>query len=389
MYLEGRLIVMLSDDYKAIFVTGASGFLAGELLPRLLEKKVQSTVYILLRATTEEELKERRKAVLNFINLPPEFSQRVIALAGDVEKEDLGLGENYSQVAKQVGEIYHSAANTRFDQSLEKARQINYAGTENILKFAIEVQKLGNLKRYHHVSTAYVAGNRAGLVKEDELECGQSFFNTYEQSKYESEVMLRKVMKELPITIYRPSIISGDAITGRTRHFYVIYEPMKWVYFGHLTFLPCRPEVRLDIVPIDYVCDAIVAIGSQSSSVGKTYHLTAGLNRSIDLNELIDSCYKEFNEFNTKMGKPPVNRPEIITPESIKEMQGDAKENSEKFFQRAWQQIQRHMPYIVSEKDFDDSNTQEALKGTNVKCPSFRDYFSVVINYALNQQFRA
>ncbi|MBI4853847.1 MAG: SDR family oxidoreductase [Acidobacteria bacterium] len=380
---------MSSDSCKAIFVTGASGFLAGELLPRLLEKNQESPIYILLRASNKSELEERRQTVLSSVNLPKEISHRVIALAGDVEKEDLGLGDDYKKIAKEVGEIYHSAANTRFDQPLEKARQINYLGTENILKFAHQVQDLGILKRYHHVSTAYVAGNRAGIIKENELECGQSFFNTYEQSKYESEILLRNQMTSLPITIYRPSIISGDAITGRTRHFYVIYEPMKWVYFGHLTFLPCRPDVKLDIVPIDYVCDAIVAIGNQSSSVGKTYHLTAGLRRSIDLDELVDSCLKEFNNFNKDQGKPLVNRPEIITPEIIEHMQGGDREKSEKFFQRAWQQIQRHMPYIISEKDFDDTSTQEALKDTGLSCPSFRDYLSVVVGYALRQQFRA
>jgi thioester reductase-like protein len=378
----------MSENNSVILLTGASGFLAGELLPRLLEKDLHSKIYILLRASNKNELEEKFQSVLNFSNLPSKDFSRVIALAGDVEKEDLGLGQDYKKIAKEVNEIYHSAANTRFDQPLEKARQINYFGTEHLLKFAEEIQHLGNLKRYHHVSTAYVAGNRAGIVKEDELECGQGFFNTYEQTKYESEVILRKAMARVPITIYRPSIISGDAKTGRTKHFYVIYEPMKWVYSGALTFLPCKPDVKLDIVPIDYVCDAIVAIGSKLESINKTYHLTAGLNKSIDLNELVDSCLREFNAFNRKIGKALVERPEIISPENIKELQGEGREKSERFFHKAWQQIQRHMPYIASEKDFDDSFTQEALKGTNIKCPAFRDYFPVVVSYALEHQFR-
>lgn len=380
---------MSSDNHNAVLVTGASGFLAGELLPRLLEKYPESTIYILLRAENISQLAERRQAILNFANLSPETATRVVALAGDIEKTDLGFGDEYNRLAREVSEIYHSAANTRFDQPLEKARQINYLGTENILKFAQQIQKLGNLKHYHHVSTAYVAGNRAGLVKEHELESGQGFFNTYEQSKYESEVLLRKAMSELPITIYRPSIISGDSLTGRTPHFYVIYEPMKWVYFGQLTFLPCNPDVKLDIVPIDYVCDAIIAIGGQPSSIGQTFHLTAGLDRSIALNEFVDTCLKEFNQFNKETGKPLVTPPEIVSPNSIQEIQGELRERSERFFQRAWSQIQRHVPYIASEKAFDDTATRLALKDTGVSCPIFRDYFPVVIRYALKQQFRS
>ena len=289
---------MLRNNQSAILLTGASGFLAGELLPRLLKQYKESTIYILLRAENKEELLNRRQKILDFINIAPEDKNRVIALAGNIEKEDLGFGSEYNTIASQVNEIYHSAANTRFDQPLEKARSINYLGTENILRFAQQVKKIGHLIRYHHVSTAYVAGDRVGLIKETDLDFGQAFFNTYEQSKYESEVLLRKTFDELPITVYRPSIIAGDSISGRTPHFYVIYEPMKWVYFGQLTFLPCRAELKLDIVPIDYVCDAIIAIAQQVNTVGQTFHLTAGSDKSINMYEMVDICIKKFNNYN-------------------------------------------------------------------------------------------
>src|SRR5207249_2624688 len=132
--------------------------------------------------------------------------------------------------AGNVSEIYHSAACTRFDQKLEQARRINLKGTENVLNFARRARQSGNFMRLHHVSTAYIAGNRTGVIKEDDLDYGQDFFNTYEQSKYETELMLERARAEVPITIYRPSIIVGDSRTGRTLHFFVLYEPMKWVY---------------------------------------------------------------------------------------------------------------------------------------------------------------
>jgi long-chain acyl-CoA synthetase len=380
---------MINENEKKILVTGASGFLAGELLPRLLEKYPQASIYILLRAENKNQLLEKKQSILNFVGVNQEDANRVIALAGDVEKQDLGLGDDYDELAGQINEIYHSAANTRFDQPLEKARQINYFGSENVLRFAEKAQKSGNFTCYHHISTAYVAGNRTGLVREDELDCGQGFYNTYEQSKYESELMLRKAMDKLPIIIYRPSIVAGDSLTGRTPHFYVIYEPMKWVYLGHLTFLPCRPEVKLDIVPIDYVCNAIMTIGNNTSSIGKTFHLTAGTEKSISLEEMVDGCLEQFNKYNSEVNKPLINRPEIVTPEIIKKMQGDNRRQSEIFFQRAWQQMQRHMPYVVADKTFDDTATRKALEQTDIQCPAFRDYLPTVVRYALKQNFRA
>lgn len=380
---------MLNNNQPAILLTGASGFLAGELLPRLLKQYKKSIIYILLRAENEIELVSKREKILNFIDIDSKDKNRVIALAGNVEKEGLGLGSEYNTIASQVNEIYHSAANTRFDQPLEKARSINYVGTENILRFAQQVKKLGHLTRYHHVSTAYVAGDRVGIVKETDLDFGQGFFNTYEQSKYESEMLLRKAFDELPITVYRPSIIAGDSISGRTPHFYVIYEPMKWIYFGQLTFLPCQPELKLDIVPIDYVCDAIIAIAQQANTVNQTFHLTAGPDKSINMYEMVDSCIKEFNDYNKEIGKQLIERPEIITPNLIEKMEGTIRKRSEQLFQRAWQQIQRHMPYIISEKVFDDSATRKALSNTKISCPAFQDYLPVVVRYALKKEFRS
>lgn len=372
----------------AILLTGASGFLAGDLLPRLVEHYPTATIYLLLRATDSAALAERHQAIIDRVGLNNEAAQRVVAIAGDVEQPDLGLGSQYQTLAAQITEIYHSAANTRFDQSIETARKVNFAGAQHVFNFACQAQQLGNLKRYHHISTAYVAGNRLGVIKETELACGQGFFNTYEQSKYESEMMLR-AQTELPVTIYRPSIIAGDSRTGQTVHFLVIYEPMKWVYFGQVPFLPCRPEAKLDIVPIDYVCDAIVALGKQPATLGGTYHLAAGPDRSINMIELVDSCMAEFNKYNEQVGKPPVNRPEIITPEMIANMGVEGRQKSETFFKRAWQQMQRHLPYVTSEKIFDDSATQAALVGTNIVCPHFREYLPTVVGYALEKQFRA
>ncbi|MEW6730964.1 MAG: SDR family oxidoreductase [Acidobacteriota bacterium] len=372
----------------AILLTGASGFLAGELIKPLLNLYTESTLYLLLRADSADQLAKRRDFIIERCSIDSVSAQRIIAIAGNIEQTDLGLATDYDKWAATINEIYHSAATTRFDLNLVQARESNLNGTKNILQFARRAQDLGRFTRLHHVSTAYVSGNRTGVIKEDELNCGQDFFNTYEQSKFETEIMLAEARTQLPITIYRPSIIVGDSRTGRTAHFHVIYEPMKWVYQGQLSFLPCRPEVKLDIVPVDYVCTAMIAIGRQDDSVGNTYHITSGPDRSVDLSEMVELCVKAFNDYNNEIGKPPVSKPQIVTPEMLEKFEQKKGERYRTFFDQAWQQMQRHMPYAVSYKIFDDSRTTAALAGSGISCPTLHDYLTVLIRYGLERQFR-
>ncbi len=380
---------MINQTDQALLLTGASGFLGGELLPRLLKTYPDHLIYVVLRAESELQLQERLNQILDWNSVTEADRRRCIALRGDVEAADLGLGERYDLVASCTKEIFHSAANTSFHQKLEQARRINYNGTVNVVALARRAAELNGFRRLHHVSTAYVCGNRSGLILERELECEQDFSNTYEQSKYESEVFLREQMNSLPITVYRPSIIVGDSHTGRTQHFYVIYEPMRWVYQGQMSFLPCKPEIHLDIVPVDYVADALLVIGRREDSAGKTYHLTAGLERSLTLRDIVEQCMAAMNSYNRAHGRKELPAPEIITPETANSFEGEEQQQFKIFFDRAWQQMQRHMPYVVSEKAFDDTNTQEALAGTGIVCPPFGAYLTAVVHYGMSKEFKA
>src|SRR5438552_3280705 len=107
-----RLMRTEGELQRGILVTGASGFLAGELLPRLLDTYRESSIYLLLRAESAESMAERRRSILERVGISE--SERVVALAGDMEQADLGLGAGYERFAGNMSEIYHSAACTRF-----------------------------------------------------------------------------------------------------------------------------------------------------------------------------------------------------------------------------------------------------------------------------------
>ncbi len=148
-----------------------------------------------------------------------------------------------------------------------------------MLEFANAARDCGGLTRYAHVSTAYVAGTHTGRFAECDLDVGQKFHNSYEQSKFEAEQLVR-AQPGLPSTILRPSIIVGDRRSGWTSAFNVLYWPLRAFSRGLFTAVPAVASAPVDVVPVDYVADAIHALCEADGGIGQTYHLTAGADAS-------------------------------------------------------------------------------------------------------------
>jgi long-chain acyl-CoA synthetase len=297
-------------------------------------------------------------------------------VAGDVRMPELGLGPALREsLVREVGSVVHTAASTRFDQELADAREINVEGTRRVLDFARAAGA-----RFHHVSTAYVAGDREGLFGVGDSESRPPFRNTYEESKWEGERVVREAARELHVSVYRPSIIVGDSHTGRTPHFRVLYDPFKWVIYGKTSLLPCRPEVRVDVVPVDYVCDAIVALGAQSDSSGAIWHLSAGRERSLAIGEILSRAEPIVNGWLAARGLPAVAVPRIVSPDAATpELAG--------LFALGAQVMRTHVPYMLRETLFDDRETGAALAGTGVTCPALGEYLATLLDYALERRF--
>src|SRR5205085_10688824 len=98
----------------------------------------------------------------------------------------------------------------------EVAQHVNVDGTGNVLGLCAGCEKLG---LFNYVSTAYVAGDRSGVVYEHELALGQGFKNHYESTKFQAELWVRQELDRVPTTIYRPAIVVGDSRTGETSKF--------------------------------------------------------------------------------------------------------------------------------------------------------------------------
>ena len=176
-----------------VLLTGATGFVGMELLARYLERTERPVVTI-VRAGCDDAARERIDAVLEnlFGDRRGRYADRVTTFAGDLTAPRLGLdGPRWEWLASQARMIMHGAASVSFDQTLEDARAINVEGTRRMLELAGRARELGVLERYAQISTAYVAGTHAGRFFECDHDVGQSFHNSYEQSKFEAERLVR------------------------------------------------------------------------------------------------------------------------------------------------------------------------------------------------------
>lgn len=361
-----------------LLLTGATGLIGGELLPRLLADRPGSEIVCLVRAEDRADLERRRRALLEWGGIDGADADRIVAVAGDVCAPDLGLGDAREALTERVGEVFHAAASTRFDLTLPEARATNVAGTAHVGAFAREAARRGGLRRLHHVSTAY-------LGKVDES--GKRVFrNPYEQTKWESEQELARLGDAIPITSYRPSMVVGDSRTGRTPHFRVLYEPMKWVVSGRATVIPCRPEMRVDIVPVDYVCDVITALARLDESAGRSYPVTAG-EHATSVAEIIELSLAAGNAWMKKYGQPPIEPPQIISPAEIERATGAERERLEGLFKVVTQVLRAYVPYMLEEELFDDAETRAALGPAAPRFPRLSEYLATLVHYAGDHTF--
>jgi thioester reductase-like protein len=358
-------------DDSPLFLTGATGFVGMELLARYLER-TDRTVFALVRGSDDADAQARLDAtVARMLPDPDTYSGRAIAVRGDVTSPGLGMSaERHGQLAAEVGEIVHAAASVSFALPLPESRTINVRGTQHVLEFAHSVE---SLRRLSYISTAYVAGDHGDSFSEDQLDIGQCFRNPYEQSKFEAETLVREHCTRLPIQIFRPSIVVGEADTGWTPAFNVIYWPLKAFTRGTYTAVPARRSAPVDVVPVSYVADAVFELTRKEAASGTTYNLAAG-ERASTVGELLELGADYFDRRRPRVVPPRAYRA-LVHPLLLRksgERRRKALESSEAFF-----------PYFAMRVRYDTANARAGLESTGVSVPALPEYFDRLMGYAV------
>ncbi|MCW4023455.1 MAG: AMP-binding protein [Candidatus Bathyarchaeota archaeon] len=276
---------------RTILLTGANGFIATQIAKNLIQKE-DTEIVALVRARSMQDAKAKlMREWWDYPELVNSLGTRIHAVNGDVSKLHLGLTpKEYTNVAQKTTHIIHTVADWRI-LPLDVLRITNVQGTANVIAFAREAKK-HHLERLSHVSTAYVAGGATGTITEDQLTDEFGFYSTYEHTKYEGEKLIQNAKAELPISVFRPSMVVGDSETGVIKTFNTLYFPMKLYLMGKLHVLPVSKNLKLNIVPVDYVAKAVVQLTFEAKAQGKTFHLTVPNERLPRLGELMEFAQK-------------------------------------------------------------------------------------------------
>lgn len=365
----------MSGIETGTLLTGGTGFLGGEVLARLLERE-DAPVYVLVRGESDDEAGARLGALLrSLLGEGEERSGRAIAVRGDVTRAWLGMGAaRRDWLAERVGRIIHCAASVSFTLGLDESRAINVDGTRRVMELAHLCARRGHLDSFVHVSTAYVAGTHPGSFAEGDHDVGQGFRNAYERTKFEAERVVRERGWGLPAQIVRPSIVVGDSTTGWTPAFNVLYGPMKAFSRGAYPAIPARRSAPVDVVPVDYVADSILALAGRP---GTTFHLTAS-QRASSVGELIDLGSAAASQPRPRVLPPRLYR-RLVHPLLVR--------HGSESRRRALRRSEVYFPYFAMRTRYDNAGARAALEPLGIEAPPLASYFNRLLDFATDAEW--
>jgi len=350
----------------AVFVTGFPGFLTSKIIEELLLDRGE-VIYALVLQTELKKAEKKKQKLLH-----GQDADRLILLTGDITMPNLSLDlPTIQTLKKEVRYVWHLAAIYDLAVPQAVAQKINVVGTSNVNAF---VRCLPNLERYMYFSTAYVAGTREGILKEDELIRPPAFKNFYEETKFEAEQLVDALKGDVPVTIIRPGIVRGNSVTGETIKFDGPYFFL--IMIDRLKKLPVLPYIgrstsTINVVPVDYIVNASIHLCYLPEAANETVHLTDPQPHPVE--EVYRAMVMEITGERPK-GRLPFGLAKAgLSMKAIRKMLGVEVET---------------LDYLTWNATFDTSNADRLLINSGIKCADFLSTLPSMINFYENNKDR-
>jgi thioester reductase-like protein len=373
-FLDRETVFPLAQEPRTILLTGATGFLGAFLLSELLQQ-TPAKIYCLVRGKDEEEARLRLQNNLKTYKLwRNTYDSQIIPILGNLAEPLMGLSsEKFNQLASEIDVIYHNGAQLSYVHSYAQLKATNVIGTKTVLGFAV----LKRIKPVHFISSVAVfeASAYAGkvLTEGDPILESEGIYLGYSQSKWVSERLVWLAgQRGLPITIYRPGLISGDSQTGisNTDDFFIrmIQGCLQ------LGFVPDLP-LPLNFSPVDYVAKAIAYLSRQNISEGKVFHLQ----------NPAPLLWSEYQNFTRTQGIPLET---VSYPAWVKKLKDPQQKQNPlfpllPFLMQTNSDGLTYLERVASAQapQIDCRATVQALAHSGIVCPAFEDLFKSYLAY--------
>ena len=348
------------------FITGFPGFIATRLVRKLAGIHPEENFKLLVHPS---QIEKAENAVRELDRETESSNGRFEIILGDITKSDLGItNADIHLDTSQISHLFHLAAIYDLAVGEEIAEKVNVQGTLNVTNWA---KGLPNLQRYLYFSTAYVSGRRKGTVLETELIDINGFKNFYESTKFKAEVIVQRNWDQIPTTIIRPGVVMGDSRTGETDKFDGPYFVMR--FLDKFSRLPIpnlgRGEALFNVVPVNFVVDAVAYLSHYEGSIGKVYHLVDPVpHRAREAFEMI--CKAQLGT------KPKYSIPLSLVGAAL----------SIPSFRR-WLGVEKEtLEYFSIGPVYDSSQAQQDLAALRISCPDFATYIDTAVKYFLENK---
>jgi nucleoside-diphosphate-sugar epimerase len=345
---------------ETIFLTGFPGFIAGRLVKRLATEGAR--FLLLVQPAFMQRAREEVARMASETGSPPDHFHLI---EGDITRADLGISPPELARARSATTIlFHLAAIYDLAVRREPAMLVNLEGTRHVNRFALD---LPSLRRYHYVSTCYVAGLRTGVILETELQHSAGFRNFYEETKYLAELEVEALKAQLPVTIHRPAVVCGDSRTGETAKYDGIYYLINYLRKqpSLLSLVNIgNQKVTLNLVPVDFVVEAMAAITKDERATAKTLQLADP--QPLTTHDLFEAIARAMAGRGSRITVPgKLVRSTLALP----------------FSPTITGLPHAGVPYFFLNQTYDTAQSSEILGAHAVHCPPFTDYVGALIEF--------